>query len=191
VSLAIRRVATLVEEVRTEGGAPDGEPLRKAAAWAVVANPYAGVRLAPELTELVDGSGELGVLLGALVATALAAPVESYGKAALVGLNGEQEHANACITTVFGNAFRDAVGGGTAWLSSVTKRCGPGSSVDVPLAYRDDIWVRSHYDAITVTVEDAPHPDELVVLCAVASRGRLHARLGGKTKEDVARGNGM
>jgi hypothetical protein len=109
----------------------------------------------------------------------------------LAGEADEQEHANACITTVFGDAFRDAVGGGSAWLSSVTKRCGPGSKVDVPLAFKDDIWVRSHYDAITVTVEDAPHDDELVVLCAVASRARLHARLGGRTKEEATRGAGL
>jgi len=186
MSLTIRRIGTLVEEIRTEGGAPEGEPLRKAAAWAVVANPYAGRSLVPELTEIVEGSGELGALLGGLAVQGLAAPAESYGKAALVGTNGEQEHANACITTVFGNALRDAVGGGSAWLSSVTKRCAPGTAVDIPLAYKDDIWVRSHYDAIMVTVEDAPHPDELVVLCALASRGRLHARLGGKTKEEAA-----
>jgi hypothetical protein len=185
MSLAIRRLGTLVEELRTEAGARDGEPLRKAAAWAVVANPYAERRLAPDLTEIVEGSAELGTLLGDLVASALATRVESYGKAALVGVGGEQEHANACITTAFGNALRAAVGGGEAWLSSVTKRCGPGTSVDVPLAYKNDIWVRSHYDAITVTVEDAPHPDELVVICAAASRGRLHARLGGKTKEEA------
>src|SRR5260221_12338967 len=159
-----------------------------AAAWAVVATPYAARPLARELTEIVEGSAELGTLLGARVLEALGTTVESYGKAALVGVGGEQEHANACITTAFGNALREAVGGGAAWLSSVTKRCGPGASVDVPLAYKDDIWVRSHYDAITVTVEDAPHPDELVIICAVASRGRLHARLGGRTKEEAAAG---
>src|SRR5581483_4461035 len=114
MSLSVRRVGTLVEEIRTEGGASDGEPLRKAAAWAVIANPYAGRALVPELTEIVAGSGEVGALLGRLAVEALAAPVESYGKAALVGTNGEQEHANACITTVFGNALREAVGGGRA-----------------------------------------------------------------------------
>ena len=183
MTLTIRKLATLTEEVRLEGGAADGKPLRKAAAWAVVANPYARAPLAQDLSEIVEGSGELGALLGRLAVEALGTAVESYGKAALVGLGGEQEHANACITSVFGDAVRGAVGGGRAWLSSVTKRCEAGAKVDVPLAYKDDIWVRSHYDAITLTVEDAPHADELVVIFAVASRGRLHARLGGKTKE--------
>jgi hypothetical protein len=185
VSLQIRKVLTTVEETRIEGGAPDGEPLRKAVACAVIANPYAGHALAADLSDLVDGSAALGTLLGGLAADALGVPAESYGKAALVGTDGEQEHANACITTAFGEKLREAIGGGTAWLSSVTKRCAAGTAVDVPLAYRDEIWVRSHYDAITTSVPDAPLPGELVVICALASRARLHARLGGKTKEEA------
>lgn len=186
MELVIRKVLTTVEETRTEGGASDGDPLRKAVACAVIANPYAGRPLEADLSELVDGSAALGTLLGGLAAEALGVPAESYGKAALVGLEGEQEHANACITTAFGERLREAIGGGTAWLSSVTKRCAAGTSVDVPLAFRDEIWVRSHYDAITTSVQDAPLPREIVVICALASRGRLHARLGGKTKEEAA-----
>jgi hypothetical protein len=186
VELRIRKVLTTVEETRSEGGLPDGDPLRKAVACAVIANPYAGHPLEADLSELVDGSAALGTLLGGLAIEALGVPAESYGKAALVGLNGEQEHANACITTAFGERLREAIGGGTAWLSSVTKRCAAGTPVDVPLAYRDEIWVRSHYDAITTSVPDAPLPGELIVICALASRSRLHARLGGKTKEEAA-----
>lgn len=185
MSLEVRKIVTVVEEIRTEGGRPDGEPLRKAAALCVVRNPYAGKPFSADLSELVEGSGALGRLLGEAVARAVGAPIESYGKAALVGLAGEQEHANACITTVFGNELRDAVGGGRAWLSSVTKRCSAGETVDVPLAYKDELWVRSHYDAIAVRVPDAPLPDELVVIAAVATRARLHARLGGMTKEEA------
>lgn len=177
----IRKVVTVVEEVLTEGGRGDGAPLRKAAAIAVIANPYAGLAVVEDLSALVEPSAALGALLGERVAAALGAPVESYGKAALVGMGGEQEHAVACITTPFGDALRGAVGGGTAWLSSFTKRCGPGEPVDVPLAYKDEIWVRSHYDGITVRLPDAPGPGEIVVIAAVASRGRLHERLGGMT----------
>jgi hypothetical protein len=181
----VRKLVTVVEEVLTEGGRDDGEPLRKAAAMAVVANPYLGRPLAPDLDEIVGESGELGRLLGARVAEALGADVESYGKGALVGVDGEQEHAVACITSAFGDPFREAVGGGKAWLSSVTKRCAAGEAVDIPLAFKDEIWVRSHYDTITLRVPDAPLPGELVIICAVASRGRLHARLGGMTKEQA------
>lgn len=180
MSLEVRKIVVVVEEILTEGGAPDaGDPLRKGAAAAVIRNPHAGRPLSEDLSELVGPSAGLGALLGERVASALGAPVASYGKACLVGIAGEQEHAVACITTPFGNALREAVGGGTAWLSSFTKRCAPGDPVDVPLAYRNEIWVRSHYDGVTVRVPDAPGPDELVVIAAVASRGRLHERLGG------------
>jgi hypothetical protein len=175
----IRKLVTVVEEVLIEGGRSDGDPLLKAAAMAVIANPYAGLAVVEDLSELVRPSAALGGLLGERAAAALGVPVESYGKAALAGMAGEQEHAVACITTPFGDALREAVGGGEAWLSSFTKRCGPGEAVDVPLAYKDEIWVRSHYDGITVRVPDAPGPGEIVVIAAVASRGRLHQRLGG------------
>jgi hypothetical protein len=119
---------------------------------------------------------------------ALAAPVESFGQAAVVGLTGEQEHAAACLAGGFGDAVRECVGGGDAWLPSVTKRCTAGEAIDVPLASKDELWVGSHLDAMTVRVPDAPGPDEIVVVVAVASRGRLHARLGGITREEALAG---
>lgn len=185
MSLAIRKVVTVVEEVRSEGGRSDGDPLRKAATAVVIDNPYAGREFSEDLSELIEPSAELGKLIGERCAEALGAPVESHGKAVLVGTAGEQEHGNAVKTTSFGNPFREAFGGGKAWLPSTTKRCGPGASVDVPLCFKDEIWVRSHYDTITVTVPDAPAPEEIVLIGAVASRGRLNARLGGKSKAEA------
>jgi Amino acid synthesis len=132
-----------------------------------------------------------GPLRKAAAMAVLGAPVESYGKAALVGLDGEQEHANACITGVFGDALREAVGGGKAWLPSVTKRVPAGAAVDIPVCYRDAIWVRSHYDAVTVAVPDAPLAGELVVGLALTNRGRLNARLGGLAKEEVVGQDGL
>jgi hypothetical protein len=125
----------------------------------------------------VEPSADLGRLLGERAMEALGAPVESHGKAALVGTAGEQEHAVACKTSLSGDAFR-AVTGGRAWLPSVVKRCPPGSLVDVPLCSKHEIRVASHYDSMAITVLDAPLPDEIVVIYAVASRGRLNARLG-------------
>ena len=185
MSLHVRKVVTVVEEERTEGGRSDGEPLRKAATAVVIANPYAGRGYSEDLTELIEPSAELGTLVGERCAEALGAPVESHGKAVLVGTAGEQEHGNAVKTTTFGDPFRAAFGGGRAWLPSTTKRCAPGAPVDVPLCFKDEIWVRSHYDTITVSVPDAPAPDEIVLVGAVASRGRLNARLGGKSKEEA------
>jgi hypothetical protein len=181
VSLEIRKLMTLVEEIRTEGRRADGPPLRKAAAAAVVHNPYAGLPFSEELDQIVVPSAELGSLLGEQAALALGELAESYGKAALVGTAGEQEHAVAIKTSVMGDAFRAAIGGASAWLPSVSKRCAPGTPVDVP-------WVRSHYDSITVMVPDAPLEDEIVLIVALASRGRLNARLGGMTKAEAIAG---
>jgi hypothetical protein len=186
MELEVRKVVTVVEEIRTEGGrADEGPPLRKAACAVVFRNPYAGRDWSQDLDELTAPSAQLGELIGSTVAKALDAPVESHGKAVLVGTAGEQEHGNAVKTTTFGNPFREAFGGGRAWLPSTTKRCGPGATVDVPLCFKDEIWVRSHYDTITVQVADAPAPDEIVLIGAVASRGRINARLGGKSRDEA------
>lgn len=182
--LEIRKLMTFVEEVRIEGGRSDGDPLVKAAVAVVIRNPYSGKEWSEDLSELTEPSADLGTLIGERCLAALGSPVDSHGKAVLVGTAGEQEHGNAVKTTTFGNPFREAFGGGAAWLPSTTKRCAPGASVDVPLCYKDEIWVRSHYDTITVAIADAPAPDEIVLIGAVASRGRLNARLGGKTKEE-------
>ena len=151
----------------------------------VVKNPYAGREFSEDLSELIEPSAELGQLIGDRVTEAVGGTVESHGKAVLVGLDGEQEHGNAIKTTTWGNPFREAFGGGRAWLPSITKRCAAGAQVDVPLCFKDEIWVRSHYDTITMFVPDAPEPDEIVMIGAVASRGRLNARLGGKTAEEA------
>jgi hypothetical protein len=183
--LEVRKIATFVDEVLTEGGRADGEPLIKAAVAVVFRNPYAGRGFSEDLSEIVEPSAELGRIIGERCLAAVGRPIESQGKAVLVGTAGEQEHGNAAKTTTFGNPFREAFHGGRAWLPSTTKRCAPGASVDVPLCFKDEIWVRSHYDTITVAVADAPAPDEIVLVGAVASRGRLNARLGGKSKQEA------
>ncbi|MFG2110855.1 amino acid synthesis family protein [Micromonospora chersina] len=184
-ALTIRKVFSQIEEVRLAAGAhDDGPPLRKVAVCAVVTNPYAGQGYVQNLNALVEASQEIGTMIGAEAARLLDAPVASYGKGGLVGAAGEQEHVNAALTSVFGNAFRDAIGGGEAWITSVTKPGAPGVIIDVPLAYKDEIWVRSHYDALEVRIPDAPLPDELVIIAAVANRGRLNARVGGMSVDE-------
>ncbi|MFG3603777.1 amino acid synthesis family protein [Micromonospora chersina] len=184
-ALTIRKVFSQIEEVRLAAGAhDDGPPLRKVAVCAVVTNPYAGQGYVQNLNALVEASQEIGTMIGAEAARLLGAPVASYGKGGLVGAAGEQEHVNAALTSVFGNAFRDAIGGGEAWITSVTKPGAPGVIIDVPLAYKDEIWVRSHYDALEVRIPDAPLPDELVIIAAVANRGRLNARVGGMSVDE-------
>lgn len=184
--LEIRKTFVVVDEQRHSLGQTDqGGPLRKVAAAAVVENPFAGRGYVEDLTPITDASAAIGAELGDLCVRALGAPVESYGKAGIVGVAGDKEHAHAALTSVFGNEFRRAIGGGTAWISSTKKVGAAGTSIDVPLAFKDEIWVRSHYDTITISIPDAPLPNELVIIAAVASRGRIGARVGGMTKEEA------
>lgn len=186
MQIRIRRFYTFIEHHPC-----DGEPLRKVAVAAIVENPYAG-RYVEDLQSLIDASEDLGKELSRLTVDALAPyTAQSYGKAGVVGLAGEQEHANALLTTVFANPFRSALGGGKAWISSFTKRGGPGTSIDIPLASKDALYVRSHYDGITITLHDAPLPDEVAIILAVANRGRLNARVGGVRFEDIKGQDGL
>ena len=181
-SLVIRKTYTHVEETRVVAGkADDGGALRKVAVCAVVSNPFAGRGFVADLSQIVEGSHEIGAFLGEEAIRFLGEKPQSYGKAGVVGTDGEQEHINAALTSIFGNALRDAIGGGMAWITSVTKPASAGATIDIPLAFKDEIWVRSHYDAMTVHLPDAPHPDEMVVIAAVANRGRINARVGGMT----------
>lgn len=178
--IEIRKTFSQIEEIRTSAGrGDDGAPLRKVAACMVIRNPFAGLGYVEDLSALITASDEIGRTLGEEALRLLGAPVESYGKAGLVGSAGEQEHVNAALTSVFGDAFRAAIGGGAAWITSVTKPAAAGAVIDVPTAYKNDVWVRSHYDGMEVRVPDAPHSDELVVIAAVTNRGRLNARVGG------------
>jgi hypothetical protein len=184
----VRAWHSFVQETVHELGPAPEQPLVKAAVAVVFQNPFAG-RWVEDLSPLTAPSADLGTELGARAIALLGGrPVESYGKGGLAGVNGEQEHIVACVTAVFGDALRVAIGGGEAWISSATKVAATGASIDVPLAYKDEIWVRSHYDAMTITLPDAPRPDELVIIAAVATGGRLNARVGGMTVADYTAG---
>jgi len=183
--MQIRKILAFVDEARSEAGEASQIPLRKVAAVAVVKNPCAG-KFQPDLSALVEASAAVGREVSS-IALGLLKPyaAESYGKGAIVGLAGEQEHGVAMLTTVFGNVMRDVAGGGKAWISSMTKRAGPGASIDIPLAHKDALYVRSHYDGITLTLPDAPLPDEIAVICAYANRERLNSRVGGLAKDKI------
>lgn len=183
----VRKFVVVVDETLQAGGRVGRPPLRRVAAVAVIRNPLAGQGFVEDLSALIGPSEQLGRELGDRAVAALGDPVESYGKAAICGTAGEQEHANACLTSAYGDAFRKAVGGGEAWITSATKVGPPGTTIDVPLAFKDELWVRSHYDALEVRVPDGPLSDEIVVVAAVANRGRLHARLGGLSVEEARR----
>mgnify|MGYP002737913352 FL=1 len=184
-SYSVRAWHDFVQEINHDGGPEAAQPLVKAASAVVIKNPFAGTYV-EDLSQLIDPSPSIGQELGERATALLGGrPVESYGKGGLAGYAGEQEHVVACVTSVFGDAFRTAVGGGKAWISSVTKTAAAGTSIDIPLAFKDEVYVRSHYDAITITLPDAPRPDELVIIAAVATGGRLHQRSGGTTVQEV------
>jgi len=189
--MQIRRTLTFCDEVSSEAGQPVTPPLRKVAVAAIIENPFAG-RYERDLGPLTEASAAIGRHICG-IAIAMLAPhrAESYGKAAVIGLAGEQEHGVAMLTTVFGNVMRDHAGGGKAWISSITKRAAPGATIDIPLAHKDALYVRSHYDGITVTLPDAPLPDEIAVICAYANRGRPSHRVGGLAAGEIKGVDGL
>jgi hypothetical protein len=189
--MEIKRIITFLDEVRSEAERRTEPPLRKIAAVAIVQNPFAG-RYVDDLSPLVAASATIGREICA-IAVALLAPYRpvSYGKAAVVGLAGEQEHGNAMLTTTFGNEMRAAAGGGKAWISSFTKVAAPGATIDIPLAHKDALYVRSHYDGISIMLADAPRADEIAVICAYATRGRPNHRIGGLAAEQIKGADGL
>ncbi|OIQ59358.1 amino acid synthesis family protein [Neomoorella thermoacetica] len=191
--MEIRKLITIVEETRIEGEKSLAKPVRKAAAVAVIKNPFAG-RYQEDLTELMDIGEELGGLLGQRAVAALGIDpkeVESYGKAAIVGENGELEHAAAILHPKLGKPFRAAVFEGKAIIPSAKKRGGMGTPIDVPLHFKNAAFVRSHYDAMEVRVTDAPRADEILVALVVTDAGRPLPRIGGLKKEEIKGEDGL
>jgi len=191
--MKIRKFVTLMEETVREMDQAIDPPTRKAAAIAVLENPFAG-RYVEDLTPLMDIGEELGRLLGKKALGALGIgpeKAESYAKACIVGLNGELEHAAAILHPKLGKPFRDALGGGLALIPSVKKRGPAGCTVDVPINHKDAAFIRSHFDGMTVAGEDAPMPDELLVALVVTDSGRPLPRVGGLTKDEAKLEDGL
>lgn len=182
MTLKIRKLYTAVEETRMEGGREADRPMKMFAVAAVLKNPWAGRGfvddLMPEIKELAPQMGEL--LVGELTKQTDLDAVEAYGKAAVVGTEGEVEHASAFIHTLrFGNKYREAVGG-TSYLAFTNKRGAPGCAIAVPMMHKLDEGQRSHYLTFEFSIGDAPAPDELVVAIGAATAGRPFARTGNR-----------
>jgi len=185
VNLELRRTYTITENKYVEAGRSIEVPLRKVGAVCVLKNPYT-LEYVEDLSPLIDASVELGKDMGKMILDAIGdLPIQSFGKGGIVGLNGEQEHANALLTTAFANPLRDVIGGGQAWISSMTKVSAPNTTIDIPMNHKDDVYVRSHYDGMSLTLPDSPQPDEIAIIFCAASRGRINARVGGMTHEEV------
>ena len=176
----IRKLITVVQSTRWEQGQEIDPPSHQVAAIAVIRNPYAG-RYSHDLSLLEEAGAELGELLAVRGVDALGiapADIHSYGKAAIVGTEGEKEHAAAVLHPRLGKPVRELIGPASAIIPSAKKIGGPSATIDCPLHYKDDAWKFSHFDAMEISVPDAPRADEIVVILALSDAGRPLHRVG-------------
>lgn len=193
MSAKIRKLGVFVEETHEEGGKAISPPTRKAVAAAVIENPFAG-QYVEDLSALMEIGAELGGLLGEKCVAALGiAPeqAESYGKAAMVGENGELEHAAAILHPKMGAPLRKAVEKGASLVPSSKKRGGMGQDLDIPLGHKDAAYVRSHFDGVEIRFNDAPRANEILVAIAVTDSGRPLPRVGGLTADEAMGEDGL
>lgn len=190
---AIRKLVTIVDETYLEMDRAVTPPIKRAAALAVIENPFAG-RYVEDLSPLIEMGEELGKLLSERAVAALGiegSHAESYGKAALVGENGEMEHAAALLHPKMGAPVRNTLGKGAALIPSSKKRGGPGAELDIPLGHKDAAYVRSHFDGMQASITDAPRANEIVVAVAVTTGGRPLPRIGGLKAQEVKGEDGL
>jgi hypothetical protein len=189
----IRKILTVIDEIHREMGKAISPPTRRAVALAVIENPFAG-KYQEDLSDLMTIGEELGGLLAERCVAALGiegAKAESFGKAAIVGENGELEHAAAILHPRMGAPVRKVLTRGPALIPSAKKMGGPGTPIDVPLGHKDAAFVRSHFDAIEVRVPDAPRAGEIVVAIAITDSGRPLPRVGGLQKHEIKGEDGL
>ena len=173
----VRKTMIIKETIEADGFGKACDPITRVVAVAVIQNPFAG-RFVDDLSPLFDVSGQLGErLMGDAVDMLAGSPV-SYGKAAIVGVDGEMEHGGAVLHPKLGKPMRAAVGGGKALIPSNAKVAAAGVPIDLPLGHKDEAWSFDHFDTMTVMVADAPRPDEIVLCMAVSDGPRPHPRVG-------------
>jgi hypothetical protein len=192
-NLKIRKIVTTVEDTHVEAGKTINPPVRRAASIAVIENPFAGM-YQDDLEVLMEIGEKLGGLLGEKCVAALGiepSQAEGYGKAALVGENGELEHAAALLHPRMGAPLRKAVEKGAALVPSSKKRGSMGHPLDIPLGHKDAAYVRSHFDGMEVRINDAPRANEIMVAIAVTDSGRPLPRVGGLEAKDAKGEDGL
>jgi len=173
--MEIRRLTVIKDVVFSEGGLP-AQGVTRVAACAVIANPYAGTPH-DDVEQLIAFGAVLGEKLVREALPLLSDAATSHGKAAIVGSAGDIEHAAALLHPQMGMPIRAAIGGGAATIPSNAKIGAIGESVDVPLGHKDDVWSFDHFDTLSVMVPNAPRPDEIVVIVALADGGRPRPRV--------------
>lgn len=193
MELSIRKIVTNLEEIRYEGFKELEKPIKKCSVSAVIKNPYAG-KYVEDLAMLSEIGKYLGGELTKMAVEAMGiepSEANSYGKGAIIGLNGELEHGAAILHPLLGKPMREQVNGGKAIIPSAKKAGPAGASLDVPLHYKDAAFVRTHYDAMEVRIPDAPKADEIVVSIVVTNGGRPHPRIGGLQVSEIKGEDGL
>ena len=191
MKLDVRKIATGLEEVRHDGGPPLAKPILKGWIGVVVKNPFAG-RYVEDVMPMMEPLKPIGLEISQRLIAALggAERIESYGKGAIVGGAGEIEHS-ALWHVPGGYAMREALGKALAIVPSAVKMGTFGTLLDIPLHHKDACYVRSHFDAVTAMMADAPRANEIAFFLAMATGGRPHARMGGLTVEQISKGDGQ
>ena len=188
----IRKRLLIVEDIFHEGGPVTTTPHRRAAALAVIANPFAG-RYVEDIAPFMKVLEPLGLDMANRLVAALGgdpARIEGYGKGAIVGGAGELEHG-ALWHVPGGYAMRDALGEAKAIVPSAKKVGGPGARLDVPITHINASYVRSHFDAMEVGINDAPRADEILLALVMTTGARVHARVGGLKASEIQGKDGL
>lgn len=191
----IRKIYTNVEEINSDGGKEieGSKQHKRVAVCAVIENPFAG-KYEEDLEFLSDWGAYVAPILvekGLKAAGMEPEDAESYGKGAIVGENGELEHAAAILHPKLGKPFRKAIVRGLALIPSNKKVGGVGTALDVGLNHKDAAFVRSHFDSMEIRVPDAPKANEIVLGLVVTNCGRPHPRVGGLTVEEAKFEDGL
>ena len=175
--MQLRKTVIFKETIQADAGVDVARAITRVAAVAVIANPASG-RFDSDLAALFDFGSQIAErVMPELVALLPQKPL-AYGKAAIVGVNGEIEHAAALLHPKMGKPIRAAIGGGEAIIPSTSKVAAAGASIDVPLGHKDNVWSFDEIDTMTISIADAPRPDEVLVVIALSDGPRPHARVG-------------
>lgn len=190
--IAVRKYAVTVEEIFHEGGPAAAVPLKRGAALAVIANPYAG-RYVEDIQGFMDDLKPFGLAMAQRLLAAMggdAKAIQSYGKGAIVGAAGELEHG-ALWHVPGGYAMRELLGDAKAIVPSTKKVGGPGTRLDIPVTHVNASYVRSHFDSFEIGITDAPKADELLFALVMATGPRIHARVGGLKASEIKGEDGL
>ena len=190
--IAVRKYAVTVEEIHHEGGPAAAVPLKRGAALAVIANPYAGGYV-EDIQGFMDDLKPFGLAMARRLLAAMGGDVKAiqgYGKGAIVGAAGEIEHG-ALWHVPGGYAMRELLGDAKAIVPSTKKVGGPGTRLDIPVTHVNASYVRSHFDAFEIGITDAPRADELLLALVMTTGSRIHARVGGLKASEIKGEDGL